>query len=203
MSDSAATTPLAETLTMIQQETLDGQRRASLEKLFENLSREFHANIVAFAEARLRRPPLAGQGEDIAQEVLIRLTQALQRGDFHDITAENWRETARPRLARWLYSTARYVISEVRRAAAARPTVPLGEYEPPVYPADLGIDSVEVSAAIATLSPHEREVTLLILHGWKSPEIAEKLGVQPSTIRGTWCRARANLRRLLTRPAAR
>lgn len=102
----------------------------------------------------------------------------------------------------WLFAIARnVVIDTVRRR---RPTIDLdaaGALIDPDLPVDEQVIAAErqvrLLAAIARLTPDQRNVVELRLAGLSGPEIAEALGVQLGAVHSSQFRAYRSLRRLL------
>jgi RNA polymerase sigma-70 factor (ECF subfamily) len=159
------------------------------EARFDALFRAHHAPILRYLQRRADPDDAA----DVAAEVFLTAWRRLA-----DIPEDA------PLL--WLYGVARRAPANHRRGvrrrdalagelgAALRAATPTQDVEPPV---------MEVRAALASLSPQERE--LLMLSAWEDlrpDEIATVLGIRPGAARVRLHRARARLRAALdNRPA--
>lgn len=158
--------------------------------------REVEARLRSFVS---RRVASAADVDDVIQEVFLRLSQSV--GSLRD----------EDRLAPWLFSIARNVVTDHhRRAARERP---LGEGEL-ALPEDDREDAPDarpledelaacVARFVAELPPEQREaITLVELEGVSQKDAAERLGLSHSGMKSRVQRARAELRRRFERACA-
>lgn len=112
----------------------------------------------------------------------------------------------------WLMTIARNaVISEWRRDRPARPLDAVASTDSPILPdrspspeeqAIRRDERDEVLAALARLSPVQRQIVELRLAGFSAVEIGERLGMSVSAVNTAHFRAYARLRDLLRTPVA-
>jgi RNA polymerase sigma-70 factor (ECF subfamily) len=171
-------------------EQLVRQAQSGNEEAFRRLVERCHTQVYRWA---LVRTGDADDADDVAQDVLVRLSTHLHRYD------------GRSRFTTWLYRvTANAAGGFFRRGAARRrmverlsqrgadpdtgPADPLGQ----VHTADL---SGLVRAFVDELPVRQREVLdLADLQGYAASAIAEMLKIDPATVRAHLFRARRTLR---------
>ena len=146
--------------------------------------------IYRYVAARVRRREDA---EDLTHLVFERIVAALPR----------YRHNGRP-FAAWAFRIARNAVIDHQRRT--RPTEPLGVFGEPADGAGLEAQSLqleelrELHAAIARLTPDQREALLLrYAGGLSADEAADVMGRRAGTIRGLTFRAIEALRRQLGR----
>src|SRR5262249_12631471 len=133
-----------------------------------------------------------GQAEDTTQETFLKAYRALRRGT----------RPSQPRA--WLLAIARNVCRTQWQIAGRRGEVVLGPDldELPAAEAD-GPSAAEIAAAVATLSPQQRNVLLLReLDGLSFERIASQLGLSETAVHALFFRARRSLREQLAHEAA-
>jgi RNA polymerase sigma-70 factor, ECF subfamily len=162
----------------------------------ELLHQRFWDRIRFFALRQLRDSTLA---EDVAQETLCRVFEALREGRVRDQVA----------LPSFVFQTARNVclhqFRSVRRKAAAHET--LAREEMTQTSPDAALDSLIgaerqalVRRALATLEPRDRELlTRFYVEGEESAAIASQLGIEVAALRVRKHRALARLRAAVDR----
>jgi RNA polymerase sigma-70 factor, ECF subfamily len=145
----------------------------------------FAPRVRAMAVVRTRDRDLAG---DLTQETLLAVLQAMRKGQVRD----------RDRIEGFVAGVARNVINNYKRRRLRHPESPLDE-DTPAFAVDDDHDGPErrrlMAAALAELSPPDRQVLLLTLvEGLKPGEIARQIGVSPDVARTRKSRA---LKRIL------
>lgn len=145
----------------------------------------FGPRVRAMALVRTRDANLAG---DLTQETLLAVLLAMRKGQVRD----------RDRIEGFVAGVARNVINNYKRRSLKHPESPLDE-ETPAFAVDDDHDGPErrrlMTAALAELSPADRQVLLLTLvEGLKPGDIARKIGVSPDVARTRKSRA---LKRIL------
>lgn len=132
----------------------------------------------------------AGQVEDLAQDVFVRLV----RNDFRLLGTY---DASRASLSTWLTLVARSTtIDHLRRRKPS--TVPLDEAHPRLVAADAPPDAAtdELDLPPGLLSPRQHLIIqLLFSDGLSVAEAADALGVEPQTVRSTKHKAISKLRR--------
>ena len=169
--------------------TLVERVRSGNSAAFEELARRVRDRVARWAR---RVVDDADEAEDVAQLVLVRM---------HERIAEF---EGRSRFASWLYRITRNVALERRRMAARRRALLAREQSAST---DIPLDSTTtedpdaarirrlVVAHFEALSPRQREVFELVeLRGMPAGEVAERLGVEASTVRVLLLRARRTIR---------
>ncbi len=155
---------------------------------FEDLMRNHQRLVFGTARCLLGG---AGEAEDAAQEVFLRLYQHLDRLD-----------PARP-LAAWLYRVTVNVCRSFGRWHRSRPTVSLGDAadrllatgSDPAVAAELEQEQQMVARGLETLTHKERAAMVLHdLEGLSVRDVAEALEVSEGTVRTHLCRARQKMR---------
>ena len=128
---------------------------------------------------------------DVCQDVLIAVITGLRRGQLRDVE----------RLGPFVAGVARNVISSELRIRRTRPSQPLAETDVPV--ADLrdeiaGRERARLlRSALEEVSAGDRQILVLTLvHGLKSAQIADRLGLDDQVVRARKSRA---IRRLADR----
>jgi RNA polymerase sigma-70 factor (ECF subfamily) len=168
---------------------------ASLSEPFSEteLAGRFWERIRCFATRRVRDSALA---EDVAQETLRRVTEALRAGRVENLAA----------LPGFVFQTARHICLQHHRSAGredralgrlGRDPRPSGESDPL-----LGLISEDrrraVRAALGRLSADERELLeLLYFRQEETSAVAERLGITPGALRVRKHRALQRLAGLL------
>jgi RNA polymerase sigma-70 factor (ECF subfamily) len=167
---------------------IDGARMGD-EEAFESLARRLRATIRGWARRFTGDPDDA---EDVTQVVLLKLHQHLDR--FRGRSA----------LTTWLYRLTRNVAADIHRRRARRSAL-MAVHAPALEAVD-AIDDAGDEAAIARLAAAVRECyerlparqrdvfRLADLEGRPTAEIAELLGIEPSTVRVTLFKARRTIR---------
>ena len=145
----------------------------------------FAPRVRAMAVVRTRNPDVA---RDLTQDTLLAVLQAMRKGQVRD----------RERIEGFVAGVARNVINNYKRRSLRHPESPLDE-DAPAFAVDFDHDAPErrrlMTAALAELSPPDRQVLLLTLvEGLKPGEIARKIGVSPDVARTRKSRA---LKRIL------
>ena len=174
------------TLTAEEQASLVGRIRAGDEDAETRLVELFARPVRAMVSVRAGRKLDA---EDLTQEVLMAAITALRRGQLRDVD----------RLGAFVAGIARNVINNRLRSAQAAPLEPLGNHEH-AHVADLRDEMARRErAAVARhalddLSADDRRILVLtLLDGWRSSQVAARLGVTEEVVRARKSRA---LRRL-------
>ena len=191
IADSARPIPLEPGAGVPADASLDQLGRAATAGDVEAVGRlydELVGPIYRYVAVRVRRREDA---EDLTHLVFERIVTALPR--YH--------HTGRP-FAAWAFRIARNAVIDHQRRA--RPTEPLGPDADSAHGTGLDALSVrleesrELRAAIARLTPDQREALLLrYAGGLSADEAAEVMGRRPGTIRGLTFRAIEALRRQL------
>jgi len=153
---------------------------------FELLVRRYLRAAYAVALAELGDP---AEAEDACQDALVTALEKLE-------------ECRQPeRFARWLLQIVRNRARSLRRRSAVRAANSLEEVRglPGTARPDRDAERAELRsrllAALATLTPVQREVVLLHdLEGWRHREIADWLGLPEGTVRSHLFHARRALR---------
>jgi RNA polymerase sigma-70 factor (ECF subfamily) len=152
----------------------------------ENAYRALLDDIAPSLAAFLRSRTMAGDLEDVYQEVLLALHRV--------------RHTYDPRrpFEPWLFAIARFVaVSYFRRQARVRREVPV-EVAPDVAVRDEGLGTHQIAEALRGLSPTEREaIQLLQVEGLSFEQAAVRMGTTPGAAKVRGHRAYKALRRLL------
>ncbi|MCK1822259.1 sigma-70 family RNA polymerase sigma factor [Streptomyces sp. XM83C] len=138
------------------------------------------------------------RAEDLVQETLVRAWQHPEalRADAFD--------SVRP----WLMTVARRLAIDARRARQARPAevgdAVLDTHAPVCADhADRAAAALDVREAVKTLTPHHREVLVLVyFQGASVAEAAQTLGIPPGTVKSRAYYALRALRRVLPGYAA-
>ncbi|OIJ67285.1 sigma-70 family RNA polymerase sigma factor [Streptomyces mangrovisoli] len=137
------------------------------------------------------------RAEDLVQETLVRAWQhpeALRADDF---------ESVRP----WLMTVARRLAIDARRARQARPPevcdAVLDHARVLADHAERSAAVLDVREAVKTLTPHHRDVLVLVyFEGASVAEAARTLGIPPGTVKSRAYYALRALRRVLPGYAA-
>lgn len=152
---------------------------------FAEIHRRFVPVVHGIALARVAR----GDADDVAQDVFLRVHRTL--ATLRDADA----------FPAWICALARNVAADAARAARRRPRADALDDDVPA-PAAAGSDEelrARVLRALATLPETYRETLLLRLaEGLTGPEIAERTGLAPGSVRVNLCRGMALLRPLLS-----
>lgn len=147
---------------------------------------EWYPRLVRSLRARINDPD---QAEDIAQEAFVRLLDHNPRDPAAWLfTVAGNLATDQARIAR---GRARHL--SVIRAEGATETDP--GPEPPLLHAEA---VSQVKGALAELSERDRELLLLHHEGWRYRDIAQRLGVAPSSIGSLLTRAQRRFAATLT-----
>jgi RNA polymerase sigma-70 factor, ECF subfamily len=162
----------------------------------DELLRRCHGTVYRWALVQTGHPDDA---EDVAQEVLVRLYRYLGR------------YSGRSRFTTWLYRVTRNAALGWRRQLASRlrvlrdvslnPPPPAAPPEDPVERLQAARIAAVVTALFQELPARQREVfNLADIEGVALVDIAERLGMNPNTVRAHLFRARRTLRsRILAR----
>jgi len=145
----------------------------------------FDAHSRALYSYFVRRLPDGGRAsdaEDLAAEVLA--TAWRRRDDVPD-GAE----------LPWLYRTAGYLLANHRRKMRALPVAIVPDEPDDVDPATFAASDDAVRSVLATLSPRDRRILLLVAwDGLSGDDLAQVLGVSRGGADAALSRARARLR---------
>jgi RNA polymerase sigma-70 factor (ECF subfamily) len=145
----------------------------------------FDAHSRALYSYFVRRLPDGGRAsdaEDLAAEVLA--TAWRRRDDVPD-GAE----------LPWLYRTAGYLLANHRRKMRALPVAIVPDEPDDVDPATFAASDDAVRSVLATLSPRDRRILLLVAwDGLSGEDLAQVLGVSRGGADAALSRARARLR---------
>jgi RNA polymerase sigma-70 factor, ECF subfamily len=134
----------------------------------------------------------AGAAEDLVQEAFLRLELEVRAGRTPDNVAA-WLQRVAGNLAT---SRAR------RKAVADRHAGDLVDRGHEPSPEGAAIDAEEARVlrlALDDLAPVDKRALLLAAHGYRGPEIADRLGRTQGATRTLLCRARAKMRVRLDR----
>ncbi len=157
-----------------------------------------HAPVVRFCRARLVGSSGVLTADDVAQEVLYALCEALPR----------YRPDGSAVMA-FVFGIARYKVVDAFRAArrdqsTTSDSLPeSADPDPgPEFAAVLSSETGRLKLALARLPDHHREIIVLrvALH-YSAEEVARILGTSPGAVRVTQHRAMKRLRAMLTDPA--
>ena len=156
---------------------------------FDELARVVRDRVTRWARRLVRD---ADDAEDVAQLVLVRMHERLSEFE------------GRSRFGSWLYGITRNVALERRRVETRRSALLAREMaSPPAVAQPVDTSEVGDSARIRgivrsyfdELSPRQREVFELVeLGGIGAGEVAERLAIEPSTVRVLLLRARRTIR---------
>jgi RNA polymerase sigma-70 factor (ECF subfamily) len=138
-------------------------------------------------ESGLRSPALREEREEIVQTTFLHALRALERGADPE------------RIEAWLATIARHAIADALRRRAARAAVeqPLAELDPAQPSAP---DAAWIWDEVARLGASDREaLALRYRDGLSYAEIARRLAVPESTVRGRLFEARRALKDRLAR----
>ncbi len=155
------------------------------------LAREYHEELVAFADSRLGPSVRRELGpEDVAQEVLLKAFDALGRFE--------WRGESSFR--QWLYGIAEHLIrNALRKRSASLKNLSIdvpGREDSPSHAARKGERFDRLERAITELRPEHREVIRLArIEGLKVAEIARRMERSPGAIHQLLARAMDQLKR--------
>ncbi len=153
---------------------------------------EFYAAVYPGA-LRLCRGFLAhrSEAEDVAQDVMLRLVDSIQRWD----PARPFAAWSRTVVLNRCRSHARSSATRRAHEVAAGAVWAEGLAPSPEVAAERGELTSMINAALSVLPPREREVFVLLdLEGLTTGEVAETLDVTPSTVRAALAMARRRLR---------
>jgi RNA polymerase sigma-70 factor (ECF subfamily) len=133
--------------------------------------------------------------------VLLRYLRSLEPGSADDVESETWLQAARdlrgfeggePAFRGWMFTIARHRLSDWRRKAARRPSIPVAPADLPVVtspddPETAAIDQLGTDAAVtlvASLPEAQAEVVLLrVLGGLDVDQVAAIVGKRPGAVR--------------------
>ena len=155
-------------------------------RLFAPVYQRYHDEVFAYCWRRLGDRERA---RDITSQVFTRALGGL--GGFHGGS-----------VAAWLFTITRHAVIDAHRTY--RPHTSLDAVPVLVDPAPSPLDHVlrddrcrQLRAAMARLTPDQREIVALRWAGLTGPEIAETLGLSLSAVKSGQYRAYARLRTLL------
>lgn len=131
------------------------------------------------------------RAEDLAQETLIRAWQ-------HPEALETDHDSMRP----WLFTVARRLAIDARRARLARPSEigdeVLETVAPPLDPVERSVTSLDIRQALQSLPPQHRAVLVEVyFRGLSVAEAAEALGIPEGTVKSRTYHALRILKRRL------
>jgi RNA polymerase sigma-70 factor, ECF subfamily len=135
----------------------------------------------------------ADRAEECVAEVFSRFLHALAAG-----------HGPRDNLQAYLYRVAHNWITDLWRRKPTPvlpldPNMPDSEQADPFHAADQRWEQEQVRAALAQLTPDQREVVVLkFLEDWENERVAQALGKPVGAVKSLQHRALANLRRLLS-----
>lgn len=136
--------------------------RASMAELYRRFARMIHAILLA------RVPP--HDADDLAQDVFVQAITRLE--SLHKPDA----------FGSWIAMIARNAATDLRRRS--RPQVELEEHADPEPGADKKLGAKQVLKAIRRLPGAYQEVLLMrLVEGMTGPEIAERAGLTPGSVR--------------------
>lgn len=169
--------------------------RAALEEFL----RRIKGPVVRFCRSKLVGSTGTLTADDVAQEVLMAVCEALPR----------YRPDGSSVMA-FIFGIARYKLVDAFRASGRNHSVPSdtlpenADPEPgPELAAVLSTEVVRLRAALDKLLPHHREVLgLRVAMGYSGAEVATLLGTTPGAVRVTQHRALAKLRTILADQSA-
>lgn len=151
--------------------------------------RQYERAVFAMLGRMLTPRGLAGDIEDLAQEVFFRAFAALPRFELDGPA----------RVSTWLLCiTSRLAINEINRKRPALQTLP---DDLPVRGPQAGIDARHaLHRAISLVTPEQQAALVLReFHGLDDAAIGEVLGLKPGAVKARVARARARLRKLMGR----
>lgn len=128
--------------------------------------------------------------EDLAQEAFLRLLREAREGRAPD-DAVAWLHRVGANLA--TSRGRRLTVAERRSGELPRPSI----VESPEESAVDAEEAAAVRSALGCLDGDDREAVILAAHGYRGPEIAERLGRSNGATRTLLCRARAKVRQQL------
>jgi len=128
--------------------------------------------------------------EDLMQEAFVRLLRESQAGRNPD-DAVAWLHRVGMNLA---MSRGRRMTVADRHAAQLRQPAEVASPESDAVAAE---EAAAVRSAVSGLDADDREAVILAAHGYRGPEIAERLGRSNGATRTLLCRARAKVRQQL------
>ena len=148
------------------------------EQLLRRLYAE-HAGVLLGYVTRLLGGDL-GRAEDVVQETLLRAWRHPEALDPDRRTTGSVRG--------WLFTVARNLVIDQQRARRSRPAevAPLDEVAPPAVtaPYDQVLVALEVSDALASLSPEHRAVIVELYYRDRTvAQAAQQLGVPEGTVK--------------------
>jgi len=152
--------------------------------LWDEIYQRFYPELQKYCVAACRDQELA---QDLVQETFLK---ALQSADVFEDLGPNQRRA-------WLYRTMKNLIYDRYRRALLENQY-LQSLEEGAVEEDTGIQAVETSLILQTLSPEDRKLfTLRYIEGYNATEISQLLGIPPGTIRARLSRCRNNLKNTL------
>ena len=128
--------------------------------------------------------------EDLMQEAFVRLVREAKAGRSPDDAAA-WLHRVGSNLA---MSRGRHISVADRRAAELPPPALASSPEADAVKAE---EAAAVRTAVTSLEGDDREAVVLAAHGFRGPEIAERIGRSNGATRTLLCRARAKVREQL------
>jgi RNA polymerase sigma-70 factor (ECF subfamily) len=159
--------------------------RGGAPEAFVELHRRFAKVVHGIALAHVA----AADAEDVTQDVFVRVHRTL--ASLRDPVA----------FPAWVCQVARHVAMDHARRQRRRPAespLPEGRAAPPAPPGDEELRA-QVMRCLARMPEAYRETLLLRLaEGLTGPEIAERTGLTPESVRVNLCRGLAMLRPMLS-----
>jgi RNA polymerase sigma-70 factor (ECF subfamily) len=128
--------------------------------------------------------------EDLAQEAFLRLLREAREGRLPDDPVA-WLHRVGANLA--MSRGRRLTVAEKRSGELPQPSI----VESPEERAVDAEEAAAVRSALGCLDGDDRQAVILAAHGYRGPEIAERLGRTNGATRTLLCRARAKVRQQL------
>lgn len=177
----------------VQAKSFDGDRDA----LYAAIISAHRAYVLATAQSIAGHSGLRSLAEDLTQTVLLRFFLKWKCGSFPDITWVNWCEPDQQRLLKaWFFVAALRVGQEFYRRHCRNPGIEFDESRDDHHRVSsefAPIQKLMIEEARQCCTPTQLKIVDLDREGFTSDQIAEKLGMMPSTVRGHLLRARRNM----------